>query len=41
MKGLCKRFIACIVAVIIAAISAYYLDSGSKNEFKVKKIKKI
>jgi Na+-transporting methylmalonyl-CoA/oxaloacetate decarboxylase gamma subunit len=26
---------------IIAAISAYYLDSGSKNEFKVKKIKKI
>ena len=26
---------------IIAAISAYYLDCGSKNEFKVKKIKKI
>lgn len=25
---------------IVAAITAYYLDSGSKNEFKVKRIKK-
>ena len=26
---------------IIAAIAAYYTDSGAKNEFKVRKIKKI
>ena len=26
---------------IIAAIAAYYADSGVKNEFKVKKIKRI
>ena len=26
---------------IIAAIAAYYTQSGSKNEFKVRKIKKI
>ena len=26
---------------IIAAIAAYYAESGSKNEFKVRKIKKL
>lgn len=30
-----------IRVAIIAAVSAYYTESGSKNEFKVKKIKKL
>lgn len=30
-----------IRVVIIAAIAAYYAESGSKNEFKVRKIKKL
>ena len=30
-----------IRVAIIAAVSAYYAESGSKNEFKVKKIKKV
>ena len=30
-----------IRVAIVAAISAYYTSSGAKNEFKVKKIKKI
>ncbi len=30
-----------VKVAIIAAIAAYYTDSGSKNEFKVRKIKKI
>ena len=30
-----------IRVAIIAAVSAYYAESGSKNEFTVKKIKRI
>lgn len=30
-----------IRVAIIAAIAAYYAESGSKNEFKVRKIKKL
>lgn len=30
-----------IRVAIIAAITAYYAESGSKNEFKVRKIKKL
>lgn len=30
-----------IRVAIIAAVSAYYTENGSKNEFKVKKIKKL
>ena len=30
-----------IKVAIVAAIAAYYADSGVKNEFKVRKIKKI
>ena len=30
-----------VKVAIVAAIAAYYADSGVKNEFKVKKIKRI
>lgn len=30
-----------IKVAIIAAVTAYYTDSGARNEFKVRKIKKI
>lgn len=30
-----------VKVAIVAAIAAYYADSGVKNEFKVRKIKKI